>query len=269
MIKVEMSPGGTSQYVRGLSGLDSPQYASVNAALQNQGQVSGLKVKRITSPRKRNSSVRDSAHISILNRKDVAGGGGNALAVPARKLKMFRNEEEEVEEAAPIALPVVQGEEGQHQEEMVTIAGEDGTLYQVASSELNGSAVLLTTGEDGQQQCLYVTDENGQPTIIQGATIDGQEMLLDQAVYNEATGTIQMFQDQSGMETQVFQQDENGQLLPVENPDEVLAQVQAAQQQEELLQQQQQQEEAELQALAQQQQQEMMQQQETQVRFFF
>ncbi|KAI5697889.1 hypothetical protein M8J77_023454 [Diaphorina citri] len=264
MIKVEMSPGGTSQYVRGLSGLDSPQYASVNAALQNQGQVSGLKVKRITSPRKRNSSVRDSAHISILNRKDVAGGGGNALAVPARKLKMFRNEEEEVEEAAPVALPVVQGEDGQHHEEMVTIAGEDGTLYQVASSELNGSAVLLTTGEDGQQQCLYVTDENGQPTIIQGATIDGQEMLLDQAVYNEATGTIQMFQDQSGMETQVFQQDENGQLLPVENPDEVLAQVQAAQQQEELLQQQQQQEEAELQALAQQQQQEMMQQQETQ-----
>uniref|UniRef100_A0A8D8YHC6 Chromo domain-containing protein n=1 Tax=Cacopsylla melanoneura TaxID=428564 RepID=A0A8D8YHC6_9HEMI len=252
MIKVEMSPGGTNQYVRGLSGLDSPQYAaSVNAALQ--GQVSGLKVKRITSPRKRNSSVRDSAHISILNRKDTpGGGGGNALAVPARKLKMFRNEEEEVnEEQGVVQVPT----QPQVTQEMVTIAGEDGTLYQVASSELNGSAVLLTTGEDGNQQCLYVMDENGQPTIIQGATIDGQEMLLDQAVYNEATGTIQMFQDQSGMETQVFQQDENGQLLPVDNPDEVLAQVQAAQEQEQLLQQQQEQAEAEQLAALQQEQQ--------------
>ncbi|XP_014203553.1 uncharacterized protein LOC106635880 [Copidosoma floridanum] len=59
---------------------------------------------------------------------------------------------------------------------IVTLTGEDGVLYQVASQSENGQTVLLAQGADGEQQCVYVTTEHG------ATGEEGQILSLDHAV---------------------------------------------------------------------------------------
>nr|CAD7455625.1 unnamed protein product [Timema tahoe] len=145
LLKVEMSPGGTTgTLVRRETYIDSLRTEQ------------GLTVTKITLPETKTTQDMVSVMSSIANHpspnKTVGG-----ISVPARKLFVEQN----------------QGLNS----EMVTITGDDGVVYQIATdAQLEGS--------EGEQQCVYVTSDQA----------DGSVLTLDTAV---AEAVAQLIPDQS------------------------------------------------------------------------
>nr|CAD7571893.1 unnamed protein product [Timema californicum] len=145
LLKVEMSPGGTTgTLVRRETYIDSLRTEQ------------GLTVTKITVPETKTTQDLVSVMSSITNHpspnKTVGG-----ISVPARKLFVEQN----------------QGLNS----EMVTITGDDGVVYQIATdAQLEGS--------EGEQQCVYVTSDQA----------DGSVLTLDTAV---AEAVAQLIPDQS------------------------------------------------------------------------
>nr|CAD7426234.1 unnamed protein product [Timema monikensis] len=145
LLKVEMSPGGTTgTLVRRETYIDSLRTEQ------------GLTVTKITVPETKTTQDLVSVMSSIANHpspnKTVGG-----ISVPARKLFVEQN----------------QGLNS----EMVTITGDDGVVYQIATdAQLEGS--------EGEQQCVYVTSDQA----------DGSVLTLDTAV---AEAVAQLIPDQS------------------------------------------------------------------------
>ncbi|XP_014605441.1 PREDICTED: uncharacterized protein LOC106787531 [Polistes canadensis] len=88
---------------------------------------------------------------------------------------------------------------------VVTIAGDDGVLYQVTGQADDGQTLLVTRGADGEQQCVYVTTEQ------QGD--EGSVLTLDHAV---AEAVAQLIPDQVNLTSQFYVKE--GDAEPTENP---------------------------------------------------
>lgn len=84
-------------------------------------------------------------------------------------------------------------------ENVVTITGEDGVVYQVAGQAEDGQTLLVTRGADGEQQCVYVTtDQQGE---------DGSVLTLDHAV---AEAVAQLLPDQANLGSQFYVKEGEG-----------------------------------------------------------
>ncbi|XP_017780656.1 PREDICTED: uncharacterized protein LOC108565618 isoform X2 [Nicrophorus vespilloides] len=59
------------------------------------------------------------------------------------------------------------------------ITGEDGTIYQVAGQNEEGQTILITQGEDGEQQCLLVAPENA--GLINQALMKADQQTVQEA----------------------------------------------------------------------------------------
>ncbi|KAK3913153.1 Heterochromatin protein 1 [Frankliniella fusca] len=123
LIKVEMSPGGTTGTVVGDEG---------TTLLRTSG---GLTVKRMQG----GSSGRSGNLLSTVSQV-TTNAPMQDMSLTARKL--FTEDGQEV--IAP-------------ETEMVTIQGPDGVVYQVQGQLEDGAQTLLVQGEDGEQSCVYVT----------------------------------------------------------------------------------------------------------------
>ncbi|XP_021704230.1 mucin-5B [Aedes aegypti] len=66
----------------------------------------------------------------------------------------------------------------------IIVAGEDGTLYQVAGKNAEGQTILIAQGADGEQQCVLVASQEGE-----GEEGAGGVLTLDAAV-SEAVAQI-------------------------------------------------------------------------------
>uniref|UniRef100_A0A1Q3F299 Putative chriz n=1 Tax=Culex tarsalis TaxID=7177 RepID=A0A1Q3F299_CULTA len=66
----------------------------------------------------------------------------------------------------------------------IIVAGEDGTLYQVAGKNAEGQTILIAQGENGEQQCVLVASQEGE-----GEDGAGGVLTLDAAV-SEAVAQI-------------------------------------------------------------------------------
>nr|XP_018900168.1 PREDICTED: uncharacterized protein LOC109032473 isoform X1 [Bemisia tabaci]XP_018900169.1 PREDICTED: uncharacterized protein LOC109032473 isoform X2 [Bemisia tabaci] len=64
-------------------------------------------------------------------------------------------------------------------DDIIHVTGEDGTVYQVSSSQLNGETILLE-GAEGTQQCVFVT---------QGGE-DGSVLAIDPSQYANSVGQL-------------------------------------------------------------------------------
>ncbi|XP_058118889.1 mucin-19 [Anopheles ziemanni] len=90
----------------------------------------------------------------------------------------------------------------------IIVAGEDGTLYQVAGKNAEGQTILIAQGADGEQSCVLVTSQEGeeeaQPGTAGVLTLDaavseavavpqeGQQLTEEQAAqYQQAVDTNQ------------------------------------------------------------------------------
>uniref|UniRef100_A0A182W278 Chromo domain-containing protein n=1 Tax=Anopheles minimus TaxID=112268 RepID=A0A182W278_9DIPT len=90
----------------------------------------------------------------------------------------------------------------------IIVAGEDGTLYQVAGKNAEGQTILITHNSDGEQSCVLVASQEGEEEGAGGAagvlTLDaavseavavpqeGQEMTEEQAAqYQQSVDTNQ------------------------------------------------------------------------------
>lgn len=73
----------------------------------------------------------------------------------------------------------------------IIVAGEDGTLYQVAGKNAEGQTILIAQGADGEQQCVLVASQDGE-----GEDGAGGVLTLDAAV-SEAVAQISVPQEVS------------------------------------------------------------------------
>lgn len=71
----------------------------------------------------------------------------------------------------------------------IIVAGEDGTLYQVAGKNAEGQTILIAQGENGEQQCVLVASQEGE-----GEEGAGGVLTLDAAV-SEAVAQIAVPQE--------------------------------------------------------------------------
>lgn len=71
----------------------------------------------------------------------------------------------------------------------IIVAGEDGTLYQVAGKNAEGQTILIAQGADGEQQCVLVASQEGE-----GEDGAGGVLTLDAAV-SEAVAQIGVQQE--------------------------------------------------------------------------
>ncbi|XP_054260104.1 uncharacterized protein LOC128984764 isoform X3 [Macrosteles quadrilineatus] len=129
--KVEMSPGGTTGTL-----VEAISEAAAPSPHVTEGTVT------IKKPRNRN--LNRGPQLSVVPNTSSTSLG--TITVPARKLF----------------------QEDTSDDNMVTITGEDGMVYQVSNSELTAGNTLLVSSEDGEQQCVYVTtgDDGGEGTIL-------------------------------------------------------------------------------------------------------
>ncbi|XP_058062508.1 mucin-19 [Anopheles bellator] len=85
----------------------------------------------------------------------------------------------------------------------IIVAGEDGTLYQVAGKNAEGQTILIAQGADGEQSCVLMAAQEGEDDITNGATAG--VLTLDAAV-SEAVAQVGVSQEgQQLSEDQVVQ----------------------------------------------------------------
>ncbi|XP_026287756.1 uncharacterized protein LOC113213045 isoform X1 [Frankliniella occidentalis] len=122
LIKVEMSPGGTTGTVVGDEGTTLLRTSS------------GLTVKRMQE----GSPGRSGNLLSTVSQ--VTNAPMQDMSLTSRKLF--------TEDGQELISP---------ETEMLTIQGPDGVVYQVQGQLEDGAQTLLVQGEDGEQRCVYVT----------------------------------------------------------------------------------------------------------------
>ncbi|XP_053680781.1 mucin-19 [Anopheles nili] len=69
----------------------------------------------------------------------------------------------------------------------IIVAGEDGTLYQVAGKNAEGQTILIAQGADGEQSCVLVASQEGE----EDATAAGTGVLTLDAAVSEAVSVPQ------------------------------------------------------------------------------
>ncbi|EAA00019.5 AGAP012013-PA, partial [Anopheles gambiae str. PEST] len=94
----------------------------------------------------------------------------------------------------------------------IIVAGEDGTLYQVAGKNAEGQTILIAQGADGEQSCVLVASQEGEEEGTAGAAGTGGVLTLDAAV-SEA---VAVPQEVSDLTNRTFQNRSNGQEMTEE-----------------------------------------------------
>lgn len=192
--KVEMSPGGTTGTVVEGGALVSAIAHTVEG---------GLTVKKGVASR---PSIRG-PQLSVLSGSTSTSTPIGTITVPARKL--FQQE----------------GPSGGEEEDMVTITGEDGLVYQVqvSNADMGGNTLLVSSGEDGQQQCVYVTTEGGE-----GGEGDESTILTLDTAYADAVaqlGSDQFYIKESDGGELVTLDSEEGTVMADDQGGQVVAQL--------------------------------------------
>ncbi|XP_034242447.1 uncharacterized protein LOC117645971 isoform X2 [Thrips palmi] len=150
LIKVEMSPGGTTGTVIGDEGTTLLRTSS------------GLTVKRMTGGSPGRSGTLLSTVTQVADTSQM-----QEMSLPTRKL--FTEDGQEISGIVP-------------ETEMVTIQGPDGVVYQVQGQLEDGTQTLLVQGEDGEQRCVYVTtNQEGE---------DGSTVLTLDSAYADAVAQL-------------------------------------------------------------------------------
>ncbi|KAJ9588236.1 hypothetical protein L9F63_018400 [Diploptera punctata] len=168
LLKVEMSPGGTTGTV-----IES-NVADPTAYMNTLRTEEGLTVTKISTA---NTSTNDT---QVVVPTSKIGGG---ISVPARKL--FLDSSSNNSDGANSGETSVVGSE--INTELVTITGEDGVVYQIATEEEQEGGEAMLVSADGEQQCVYVTAEQA------AGMEDGSVLTLDSAV---AEAVAQLMPDQ-------------------------------------------------------------------------
>lgn len=152
LLKVEMSPGGTTGTVIE-SSVPNSQFVDTLRTEQ------GVTVTKI--PAEMGAKTSDQVVTAPQPASPTAGKAGGGISVPARKLFM---------------------EGGKLNTEVVTVTGEDGVVYQIATE---GQEEI--EGGEGMQQCVYVTTDQAE------GSEEGAVLTLDTAV---AEAVAQLMPDQ-------------------------------------------------------------------------
>lgn len=168
LLKVEMSPGGTTGTVIESNVADPTAYMDT---LRTQ---EGLTVTKISTANTTTNDTQVAVPVSKI-------GGG--ISVPARKL--FLDSTSNNSDGTSSAETGVEGSE--INTELVTITGEDGVVYQIATEEEHEGGEAMLVSADGEQQCVYVTAEQA------AGMEDGSVLTLDTAV---AEAVAQLMPDQ-------------------------------------------------------------------------
>ncbi|XP_033225777.1 msx2-interacting protein [Belonocnema kinseyi] len=180
MMRVEMSPGGTTGTIVqtseseqiGLSTVTAPDLPCLDDSIP------------VTT-----SNVPTSQAEIISSTETVMATATTTTPAVAAEVKISEKDEEEEEEE----------KKADDAENVVTITGEDGVVYQVAGQAEDGQTLLVTRGADGEQQCVYVTtDQQGE---------DGSVLTLDHAV---AEAVAQLLPDQANLGSQFYVKEGEG-----------------------------------------------------------
>lgn len=113
---------------------------------------------------------------------------GEPTPVPSPEIKDDKKQHEQQQQEQPQDTQVHQyltNEDGSP----IIVAGEDGTLYQVAGKNAEGQTILIAQGENGEQQCVLVASQEGE-----GEEGAGGVLTLDAAV-SEAVAQIAVPQE--------------------------------------------------------------------------
>lgn len=167
LIKVEMSPGGTTGTVVGDEGTTLLRTSS------------GLTVKRMSE----GSSSRSGGLLSTVT--SVANNQIQEISLPDHS------------EGQEIINP---------NSEMMTIQGPDGVVYQVQGQLEDGAQTLLVQDEDGEQRCVYVTTnqegEDGSTVLtLDSAYADAVAQLDSSQVSILGDGSQLLVQNEDGTTT--------------------------------------------------------------------
>uniref|UniRef100_A0A182K451 Chromo domain-containing protein n=1 Tax=Anopheles christyi TaxID=43041 RepID=A0A182K451_9DIPT len=87
----------------------------------------------------------------------------------------------------------------------IIVAGEDGTLYQVAGKNAEGQTILIAQGADGEQSCVLVASQEGEEDGGAGAGGTAGVLTLDAAV-SEAVAVPQEGQEMTEEQAAQYQQ---------------------------------------------------------------
>uniref|UniRef100_A0A182PLZ9 Chromo domain-containing protein n=1 Tax=Anopheles epiroticus TaxID=199890 RepID=A0A182PLZ9_9DIPT len=87
----------------------------------------------------------------------------------------------------------------------IIVAGEDGTLYQVAGKNAEGQTILIAQGADGEQSCVLVASQEGEEEGAAAAGGTGGVLTLDAAV-SEAVAVPQEGQEMTEEQVAQYQQ---------------------------------------------------------------
>lgn len=101
---------------------------------------------------------------------------GEPTPVPSPEIKEDKNKQQEEQPQDTQVHQYLTNEDGSP----IIVAGEDGTLYQVAGKNAEGQTILIAQGENGEQQCVLVASQEGD---------EGGVLSLDAAV-SEAVAQI-------------------------------------------------------------------------------
>ncbi|XP_039447587.1 uncharacterized protein LOC120426853 [Culex pipiens pallens] len=108
---------------------------------------------------------------------------GEPTPVPSPEIKDDKKQEEQPQDTQ--VHQYLTNEDGSP----IIVAGEDGTLYQVAGKNAEGQTILIAQGENGEQQCVLVASQEGE-----GEEGAGGVLTLDAAV-SEAVAQIAVPQE--------------------------------------------------------------------------
>lgn len=109
---------------------------------------------------------------------------GEPTPVPSPEIKEDKKQEQEQPQDTQVHQYLT-NEDGSP----IIVAGEDGTLYQVAGKNAEGQTILIAQGENGEQQCVLVASQDGE-----GEEGAGGVLTLDAAV-SEAVAQIAVPQE--------------------------------------------------------------------------
>ncbi|XP_015184080.1 PREDICTED: uncharacterized protein LOC107070411 isoform X2 [Polistes dominula] len=152
IMRVEMSPGGTTGTIVQTS--EPAQIHLPNEAVTAPDlpclDDSTTNTVTVTPP---TTTVSTSLTETSVSEPTITTGATTATAVTSTTVTstdVVNKSDEKIAEERKVT---------EDPSNVVTIAGEDGVLYQVTGEADDGQTLLVTRGADGEQQCVYVTTE--------------------------------------------------------------------------------------------------------------
>lgn len=193
MVRVEMSPGGTTGTI-----VQTDETAQINLSsvavpapdlpcLDDTAPAVPPTTTSETTPLTETASGGETSITTVLSTVTATPTVTMSVTTTDVKTEEKTPEERKADEAS----------------NLVTIA-EHGVVYQVAGQAEDGQTLLVTRGADGEQQCVYVTTEQ------QGD--DGSVLTLDHAV---AEAVAQLIPDQVNLTPQFYVKEDGAE--PTEN----------------------------------------------------